>query len=200
MAYSNYRKSRDLSWQTLIDTNITNLPVKVSSICKKLGIPIISYEKGYEIIKAASLEKICSHNDGITFMGAIFYNQEGSMGRQRFAIPHELGHILMHTESKYNREPSPNDPFIEQEANIFASRLLAPACVLWGLGVTTAEEICQICDISLSSAKFRMQRLNALYKRKQIFIKERGRSCFLLSPLEKKVYEQFSDYIETNKL
>ena len=200
MDYSNYRKSRDLSWKILIDTNITQLPVKVSSICKNLGTPVISYEKGYEIIKTARLEKICSQSDGITFMGSIFYNQECSIGRQRFAIAHELGHVFMHTESRYNREPSSNDPFIEQEANIFASRLLAPACVLWGLGITTADEICQMCDISLSSAIFRMQRLNALYERKKIFIKERGHNCFLMSPLEKKVYEQFSDYIKTNKL
>lgn len=200
MAYSNYRKSRDLSWQILIDTNITHLPVKVSSICKNLGIPVISYEKGHQIIKTAGLEEICSQSDGITFMGSIFYNQECNIGRQRFAIAHELGHVLMHTESKYNNEPSPNDTFIEQEANIFASRLLAPACVLCGIGITTAEEICQICDISLSSAKFRMQRLNALYERKEIFIKERGQNCFLMSPLEKKVYEQFFDYIKANKL
>lgn len=200
MDYSNYRKSRDLSWQILVDTNITHLPVKVSSICKKLGIPVISYEKGYEIIKTARLEKICSQSDGITFMGSIFYNQECSVGRQRFAIAHELGHVLMHTESKYNREPSSNDPFIEQEANIFASRVLAPACVLWGIGVTTAEEISNICNISIVAAKFRLQRLSALYEKEQKFIKEKGKSCFLSSSLERKVYEQFFNYIKTSKL
>lgn len=200
MDYSNYRKSRDISWQVLIDNNITQLPVKVSSICKNLGIPVLSYEKGYEIIKTAGLEETCLQNDGITFMGAIFYNQECSIGRQRFTIAHELGHILMHTESKYNREPSSNDPFIEQEANVFAGRILAPACVLWGVGVTTAEQICSVCDISLAAARFRMQRLNLLYEKEKRFMEERGRSCFLMSPLEKKVYEQFSDYIKSNKL
>ena len=49
MNYSNYRKSRDLSWQVLIDNNITRLPVKVGEICKNLGVSVISYEKGYEI-------------------------------------------------------------------------------------------------------------------------------------------------------
>lgn len=200
MDYSNYRKTRDFSWRLLIDNNITELPVKVSGICKNLRIPVISYEKGYEIIKTAGLEKICSQNDGITFMGTIFYNNECSIGRQRFTIAHELGHILMHTKSEYNREPSVNDPFIEQEANIFASRLLAPACVLWGIGVTTAEEISKICDISPVAAKFRMQRLSALYEREKKFLKERNKSCFLMSDLEKKVYEQFSDYIRIHKL
>ena len=58
MDYSNYRKTRDFSWRLLIDNNITELPVKVSGICKNLRIPVISYEKGYEIIKTAGLEKI----------------------------------------------------------------------------------------------------------------------------------------------
>ncbi len=200
MHYLNYRKSRDLSWRVLIDNNVTRLPVSVSRICKNLGVSVISYKKGYEIIKTAGLEEICEQNDGMTFMGSIFYNNECKIERQRFTIAHELCHILMHTESKYNLEPSSGDPFIEKEANIFASRILAPACVLWGIGVTTDEEICRICGISLAAAKFRMKRLNALYEREKIFLNERNKSCFLMSPLEKKVYEQFYDYIRTNKL
>lgn len=200
MDYLKYRKSRDLSWQVLIDNNIICLPVKISGICENLGIRIISYEKGDKIIKTVGLEKICSQNDGVTFNRAIFYNQKCSIARQRFTIAHELGHILMHTDSKYNREPSKDDLFIEREANVFASRILAPACVLWGIGVKTAEEICETCNISIVAAKFRMQRLNALYEKEQRFIKEKGRSCFLTSSLEKKVYNQFFNYIKTNKL
>lgn len=200
MDYSNYKKSRDLSWQVLIDNNITELPVKVSQICKKLHIPIISYEKGYEVIEDAGLRDCCEKNDGLTFAGAIFYNQDCSIGRQRFTVAHELGHILLHTKGIYNREPSPNDKPVEQEANVFASRILAPACVLWGIGVKSAEEISQICDISITSAKFRMERLTILYKREQAFLQQYGKSCFLMSSAEKAVYELFSDYIVKNKL
>ncbi len=200
MEYSNYRKSRDLSWQTLIENNITEMPVKVSNICKKLGIPVICYEKGEQIIKTAGLEKICSQNDGITFMGAIFYNRVCSVGRQRFTIAHELGHILMHDESRYDQKTPSFDALIEQEANVFAARILSPACVLWGIGVTNEEQICQKCGISLVAARFRMQRLQVLYEREKRFLEEKGKSCFLLSALEKKVYEQFSDYIKANKL
>ncbi len=200
MDYSKYKRSRDLSWQVLIENNVTELPVKVSRICKKLNIPVISYEKGYQIIKTAGLTEICSQSDGIAFKGCVFYNQECSIGRQRFTVAHELGHILLHTPSIYNREPSPKDNPIEQEANVFASRILAPACVLWGLGVTSADEISQLCDISLASAKFRLERLNALYEREREFIKQRGKSCFLMSPTERLVYKQFHNYINKNKL
>lgn len=200
MDYSKYKQSRNLSWQILIDNNITELPVKISTICKNLGIRIISYERGYEILEVADLLEDCIHSDGITFEGAIFYNEKCSVQRQRFTVAHELGHILQHTKGIYNREPSATDNPIEHEANVFASRILAPACVLWGLGVKSAEEISRICDISITSAKFRMDRLNLLYERERAFKEQHGKSCFLLSSSERQVYQQFYNYISKNKL
>ena len=113
--------------------------------------------------------------------------------RQRFTAAHELGHILAGHVGKYtlvNREPSPQDNPIEQAANVFASRLLAPACVLWGCGVQTAEEIQQLCQISRQAAAYRMERLRVLYARQR----------FLTSPLERAVYEQFREYIKTHRM
>lgn len=99
-----------------------------------------------------------------------------------------MGHV-----GKYelvNREPSPNDNPIEQAANVFASRLLAPACVLWGCGVRSADEIAELCKISHIAAEYRFTRLTELYERNK----------FLTSPLERKVYQQFSEFIEQNQL
>lgn len=76
------------------------------------------------------------------------------------------------------REPAPGDNPIEQTANVFASRLLAPACVLWGCGVQSAEDIAQLCDISRAAAEFRWSRMQELYRRQR----------FLTSPLERLVY------------
>ena len=47
------------------------------------------------------------------------------------------------------------------------------------------------CNISLTSAKIRVERMKLLYKREQEFLQKYGRSCFLQSPLEQKVYKQF---------
>ena len=201
MDYSKYKKSRNLSWEILIQHNITSLPVRVSKICKALKIPIISYKDGYQILEKANQLKQCENSDGLSFGGAIFYNQNCSIGRQRFVVAHELAHNLVHDgQGIYNREPSENDNPIEQEANVFASRLLAPACVLWGLGVTNAQQISDICNISMQAAEFRMKRMNELYEREQDFIRRYGKSCFLLSADERKVYEQFGDYIQNHKL
>ena len=77
----------------------------------------------------------------------------------------------------------------ESQADVFAARLLSPACVLWGLNLRTAKEITDICKMSIAEAKKRTQRMKVLYKRQK----------FLTSPLERKLYEQFIDYIELNK-
>ena len=191
MDYLKYKQSRDLSWQILIDHNIRELPVKVSNICRAMNLKIIDFEKGKPIISSMNLQNHTQENDGFTFGKVIFYNNRCSIARQRFTIAHELGHCLLHNgNGLYNREPSAKDNPIEHEANIFASRLLAPACVLWGLGVTKAEQISSICDISITSAKFRMERLNILYERNK----------FLISPTEQQLYEQFKSYISMNKL
>ena len=70
---------------------------------------------------------------------------------------------------------------------MFASRLLAPACVLWALNARTPEEIAALCQISHQAAKFRAERMAILYERNR----------FLSSPLERKVYDQFKEFIET---
>lgn len=200
MEYSKYEKSRDLSWKILLNQKITCLPVKVSSICHSMGCRITDYERSREFIDKFSLQSRIKNSDGFTCSNIIFYNKDCTVQRQRFTVAHELGHILLHSgRGIYNREPNKKDNPIEQEANVFASRLLAPSCVLWGMGVTTEQQIANICDISMQSAEFRMERLNELYKREKDFIRKYGRSCFLLSPLEQAVYKQFKDYIDMHK-
>ena len=201
MDYSKYQKSRDLSWQILLDFRIGKLPVKVSEICKSYGIRVVRYSTADQLFRQFHLTDRADTNDGFTFDNVIFYNDSQPMERQRFTVAHELGHILLHNgNGMYNREPSVNDNPIEQEANVFASRLLAPACVLWGLGVTTAQQISNLCNISMQSAEFRMERMKLLYARESEHLEKYGRSCFLLSQKEQAVYNQFLSYIKENKL
>ena len=110
--------------------------------------------------------------------------------RARFTVAHELGHILLGHVGKYtlvNREPSPRDDPVEQAANGFAARLLAPACVLWGCRVSSAAEIAALCDISAVAARYRWERMQLLY----------ARGKFLISPLERTLYACFSQYINS---
>lgn len=195
MNYASYQKSRNLSWEILINEGITALPVKTGDLCRSLGIKVVAHEG-----------ELCAFGDGQSTLlngkPIIAVNVCTSLERQRFTVAHEIGHILLGHVGEYsliNREPSPNDNPIEQEANIFASRLLAPACVLWVLDIHSADEIAELCKISKTAATFRAERMRVLYEREKQFLKEKGKSCFLLSPLERRVFEQFKEFISERR-
>lgn len=195
MDYQKYKSSRNAAWQILVDNQVNGLPVRVSKLCKDLGIDIYLYTPTEQDSDGKSII--------IDDRPAILVSELCSVQRQRFTTAHELGHIILGHIGKYtlvNREPTSEDNLIEQQANVFAARLLAPAIVLKELNVQNAEQIAQICNISNQAAEFRWQRLQLLYKREEEHIKKYGRSCFGLHPLERQVLQQFADYIQKNKL
>lgn len=123
----------------------------------------------------------------------IIFDDTDVHGKQRYTVAHELGHILMGHALKngyYTRKENIVKPADETEADMFAARLLAPACVLWGINAITPEQIAAVCDISRTAATYRAERMDLLRKRGK----------FLTSPLERQVYKQFEDYIKNNRL
>ena len=49
--YQNYQSTRDLAWEILIQNNVCELPVKISSICRNMGIKLKSYEQSKVFMK-----------------------------------------------------------------------------------------------------------------------------------------------------
>ena len=188
----NYKNSRDAAWQMLIKNKVTSLPVSVYKICEAEGIRLLTYREGLPLIEGLKLQGHMIGNDAFSFNRAIFYDDSKPPARQRFSIAHEIGHIVLHESdgaTVHNREMSPSDDPKEAEANIFASRLLAPICVLHFIGVGSPEEIAELCNISITAARYRFERLCLL----------RQRNKFLISPLERKVFKRFKAYIKKNK-
>lgn len=184
MNYRDYQNARDAAWRILIDCEVNKLPVSVTEICRMLGVTVKLYAP-------------TDGNDGRSFIAGgkpvMLISSNAAPPRQRFTAAHELGHILLGHVGRYklvNREPAPGDTPIEHAANVFASRLLAPACVLWGCGAKTPEDIMQLCQISRQAAEVRAARMEELYRR--------GR--FLTTPLEREVYARFHTYIESHRL
>ena len=106
----------------LIDSVIFRLLYKgkwgLSEICKSENIRLFSFFRGKKLIEHLSLGAHTQGNDAFCFGRVIFFDDTKSRERQRFAIAHELGHILLHSNVKH---PSAEH---EMEANEFAVRLL----------------------------------------------------------------------------
>lgn len=189
MKYEKYKNARNTSWQCLIDNKINSLPIKITEIATNNGILIQKYSK-------VNKNRLQPNESGSTYFISdkiiIVYRDDEPLQRCRFTIAHELGHIFLgHTliDGKYSRKFDLSKPEIESEADVFASRLLAPACVLWGLNLRTANEIAKVCNISLSAGKVRAERMRVLYERDK----------FLTSPLEQQVFKQFEGFIQSKR-
>ena len=43
MNYQDYKDARDASWRILIDCEVTELPVRISGVCRALGVSVRRY-------------------------------------------------------------------------------------------------------------------------------------------------------------
>lgn len=189
MNYGVYQNVRNAAWQCLLDAGITELPVSVTKIAKHFDIRIAK-NSAHSILK--------SEQSGISFQTKsgewlIVYDDTATTGRKRFTVAHELGHILLghplREGEQHTRVFSKDRPEVEKEADMFAARILSPACVLWALDLHTPEEIAERCQISLTAAQVRADRMKILY----------ARQMFLTSPIERKVFEAFKPWIDGQK-
>lgn len=194
MLYSNYKTARDKAWKILINCKVDKLPVSTAALCEHYGWVLADYQEGKATIDLLGLSSLTERTDGFCTMTDhftyIFYNSVLPVGRQRFTVAHEIGHLALGHVGRgrvttINREPSPQDSQEETQANQFAVRLLAPACVLHELGATTPEAIQQVCGLSHQAAEFRAARMQELEKRNRYYT----------SPLERQVVEQFRSYV-----
>lgn len=182
MTYYTYKQARDVAWKFLTDNHVDSLPVKLSAICRRRGISLVyDYDGKY----------LSGNEKGCTFIDAekrfnIVLNPDDSTAVQRYTTAHELGHIFLGHFTGHTMSSSD----MEYQAERFAIDILAPACVLWGLNLHTAEDIADVCIISMKAAQIRAERMEILYKRNK----------FMTAPLERKVFEQFSDFIKHHKL
>lgn len=198
--YRDYKTARDKAWEIIFKYGVNELPISLNELCRHMGILLFSYTSGIKMIKKYKLELYMENDAFSTIIQnnyVIFYDESKPVRRRRFTVAHEIGHIVLghvtptsiacrNSVTCWNcgEDTGPNP--CEAAANIFASRLLAPACVLWALGVHSASEIESLCGLSKQAAQIRAQRMEALYRK----------NYFLRSPLEQKALLQFSAFIQ----
>lgn len=193
------------AWDVLLRCKIGTLPVDLGRVCRELGIGLYSYTQGYEILRRYGLARYARGADGFLFreeadpLAAIFYNPHQPEGRRAFTIAHEVGHYALgHCsagEHTARRAEGDRDDPEERAADRFASQLLAPACVLRGLGLCTPFAIRQTCGLSIRASEVCAARMQRLLTLDAQWMAERGQSYFFRSPAEWRLYRQFEPFI-----
>lgn len=171
----------NLSRKFLIKNNICELPVRLNSIIENNGWILIPYSKLIEL-NIPEYHDLMKRNLGFAELRNkkyyIYYSDNVEVEIQRFTIAHEMGHILLHHFKIYSETR-------EQEANMFAARLLMPMCVLYECNVESIQEVAELCKVSVISAGFRFKRLQML----------KQRSKFYTDKTEKIVKRKFKKFI-----
>ena len=185
MDLQNYVCIRNLTWKILTRYQINALPISTTHLANRMGIKVCADSEVSALQRKESGAAFYRNQTWI-----IVYNDAHPLTRCRFTIAHELGHLLLGHLADVN--PTDFSFFtkgfkasVEREANGFAARLLAPACVLWGLHIHQGKDIARICQISQQAADIRAKRMEVLYQREK----------FLTHPLERCVFEQFQPFI-----
>lgn len=190
MNYDIYKYARNMAWKFLIDNHVSELPLNLSNICRN---------NGYRLFIDSNCTFLAQNDRGAAFLQdeqwQIVLNAYDSISIRRYTLAHELGHIfLQHPlhNGEYGRsfgiQRTPKT-LEEYQAERFAIDILAPSCVLWGLDLHTAEEIAEVCCISIQAAEYRAERMELLYRRNK----------FLSHPYEQKVFNQFQEFLNRNK-
>lgn len=181
MYYAIYKGIRNSAWQCLIDFGIDRFPVDILKIARTAGVKIV---KNSLVDDLDPSEYGKSYYDGTKWI--IIYDDTNDIVTSRFTIAHELGHIFLGhamTHAKYcNIREFGKKPRSEQQADMFAIRLLCPACVLKDMNISSAKDLASICRIPLPWAEIRYSRLKELNKRNKYFT----------DPLEIEVYNKFT--------
>ncbi len=184
--YGIYASCRDAAWRCLIDFDISSLPVKIIGATKRAGIRVVCNSAVNELREGEYGASIFLPSG----QWVIVYDDTLSTNEARMVVAHEFGHILLGHEYKYRdyRFTSGKGKLkSEREADMFALRVLAPACVLHELHACDSKRISELCLIPGDAARTRAKRMCVL----------ENRHAYYKSTLEKEVRAKFNNYIKS---
>ena len=134
----------------MINEKIIAAVISVFQHCEVISFPIncenLLMQYGYEVKKYSELSgrkrKACMDlsEDATTLDGTVFYNDSKPNGRIRFSLMHELGHIVLNTDS-------------EKDADTFSSNLLAPRMAIHYSKCKRSEDVAKTFVLSKQAAQ-----------------------------------------------
>lgn len=201
--YRRYQDARDTAWRALLRLRVTCLPVDAEALARRLGMDVHPFPDEKEEPRLAALVRRAGKGVCVSLRirGAwnVFLRPGLSDDQRRFALAHEMGHLLLDHgarslapgvrafRSEENEGDLMEDPrdMDDYAADIFAIRLLAPACVLHEMHIDQSGRIMALCGLPPRAAAARAERMELLNRR----------DAFFTHPLEKQVRDQFLPFI-----
>ena len=205
-SYRRYQQARDTAWRALLQLREKSLPVDAEGLARDVGMACLPFPGAeeeprlYSLLKKAGAGKAVSLR--IRGKWHIFLREKGMTdAERRFAVAHELGHLLLGHETwalapgvraftgQENEGDVLEDPedISDDAADIFAIRLLAPACLLHEMHIDTAGGIQRLCGLPPRAAAVRAQRMELLNQR----------DAYFTHPLERQVRDQFLPFLRS---
>ena len=205
--YRLYQEARDTAWRALLQLPDKRLPVDAEALAKLTGVEVHPYPDPTEEEKLFALAEKCGPGKAVSLRVRgkwhVFTRPGLDEARRQFALAHELGHLLLghpteplspgvcrfaSLENEGDLMDSPQD-LSDYAADIFAMRLLAPACLLHELRVDTPGGIAALCRMPPKAAAYRAERMQTLNQR----------DVFYVHALERKVRGQFRPFLNEQR-
>lgn len=202
--YKRYQEARDTAWRALLRLEEKRLPVDAEALARRVGVTAHPFPDGRQEPRLADLVQKAGGGRCVSLRirGAwhVFLREDrlDEAGR-RFSLAHELGHLLLGHEtraiapgvrafcSRENAGDLMEDPdsLEDYAADIFAIRLLAPACLLHELHIDAPGDIMRLCGLPPRAAALRGERMELLNQR----------DSFYAHPLERQVRDAFRPFL-----
>lgn len=157
--------------------NIQSFPIDCIAILISYGLKI----KTYSSQKPKKREICLSYSEeAFTLKGIVYYNDEKLIGRVRFSLAHEIGHIALNHDEPRTKEQ-------EKEADCFASYFLAPRMAIHYSGCKNHVETAKQFNVTYEAAQIAFDDYRHWYRK----------AVYKMDSFDKAMYAHF--YNENHK-
>lgn len=171
--YQKYKEAKEFGYN--LREIFERDPYDILGFCQRKEYPVINYRRGLDTANMLGYLDMCAINFAFTVNVAedddatddyyIFYRHDLTVQRLKFALSHEIGHILQGdvwrgSASLCNRDPQRGDRLMENAANICAAYALDTKGYLDDK--CAPEYLCEICGIGTSSAEYLQKLIQTL--------------------------------------
>lgn len=190
--YPRYEYATKMAHEFLLENEVSALPLDPFKIADFMDITIYSYSEieNLGLATVMDLNALFSSEDGVSLFRDgryyIFYNDMNqNIGRVRFTILHELGHIYLQHFTDFDktaltRSELSNREYkvLEDEVNCFARNALVPVPVVLSLEEKNDSLLVSLFNISKQAAKTRLGFLKTDYNNVPLLLFEKLSSHF----------------------